>query len=411
MRSASPRLVVLLVGASLGSVGWGAVLPFLYADLAEARGLGPSIAALVFTAFAVGSLVAAPIAGRLADTRSPVVIATASRLAMVAAIGVLMVAGGAPVLVLAAMGYGASLAVIQPAVSVMVLELTPLARRRDVFAWQFIGLNLGLALGGVVGGHVVDLTTPRGASPAYAFAALCCVLSAALVAAAGRGTSPAAAVAPGETRLDDGMRYRDVIAAPGVRWLLAVTVLLTLACYAQFDSGLPAYALSVLDVAPATLGSAVALNAVLVAALTAPVVRLTRNVAPAKLLALCGLLWIGVWLVLATPLLHAGLASAVIVAGYALFSVGETMLAPVLTPLAASLAPEGAVGRTLAALTGAQTFATAVGPGLSGLLLGLGAPAGFIVLQVACCALAVVGAKRLHSAVRHLRRDELSLAR
>lgn len=411
MRSVSTRLVVLLVGASLGSVGWGAVLPFLYADLAEARGLGPSVAALVFTAFAVGSLVAAPLAGRLADTRSPVVVATLSRLAMVATIGVLMVAGGAPVLVLAAAGYGASLAVIQPAVSVMVLELTPLAKRRDVFAWQFIGLNLGLALGGVVGGHVVDLSTPNGAAPAYAFAALCCVLSAVLVAVAGRGTSPAAAPAPGEALVEDAVSYRSVLAAPGVRWLLAVTVLLTLACYAQFDSGLPAYALSVLDVAPATLGTAVALNAVLVAILTAPVVRLTRRVAPAKLLALCGGLWVGVWLVLALPLLHAGFASGVIVAGYALFSVGETMLAPVLTPLAASLAPEGAVGRTLAALTGAQTFATAVGPGLSGLLLGIGAPSGFIALQLGCCLLAVVGARRLHGAVRHLRRDELSLAR
>ncbi len=44
--------------------------------------------------------------------------------------------------------------------------------------------------------------------------------------------------------------YRAVLRAPGVRWMLAVTVLLMLACYAQFDSGLPAYVLSVLHVAP-----------------------------------------------------------------------------------------------------------------------------------------------------------------
>jgi hypothetical protein len=124
-------------------------------------------------------------------------------------------------------------------------------------------------------------------------------------------------------------------------------------------------------------------------------VRATRNAAPALLLLTCAAIWIGVWLVLAEPMLHRGSASAFVVAGYALFSIGETMLAPVLTPLAASLAPAGAVGRTLAAMNGAQTAATAVGPALSGLLLGLGLPAGFIALQVLCCGLAIVGARRL----------------
>jgi hypothetical protein len=63
------------------------------------------------------------------------------------------------------------------------------------------------------------------------------------------------------------------------------------------------------------------------------------------------------------------------------------------------LAPAGAVGRTLAAMNGAQTAATALGPGLSGVLLGLGAPAGFIALQVLCCLLAVIGARRLGAVI------------
>jgi MFS family permease len=122
-------------------------------------------------------------------------------------------------------------------------------------------------------------------------------------------------------------------------------------------------------------------------------------------------MWIAVWLVLAMPLLHLGSAGAVVVAGYALFSVGETMLAPVLSPLAASLAPAGATGRTLAAMNGAQTLATAVGPGLSGLLLGLGLPAGFIVMQVLCCVIAIVGTRRLGRVIAAPRRREVALAR
>ncbi|WP_375489973.1 MFS transporter [uncultured Jatrophihabitans sp.] len=387
------QLVVLIAGASLGAVGWGAVLPFLYADIADARHLGASTAAVTFSAFALGALLAAPTAGRLADTRRPVVVATVARLAMVATIVALMYASTAVGLWVAAFGYGAALAMVQPSISVLVLALTPARRRRDAFAWQFIGQNLGLALGGLVGGYVVDLSSPTGSRPAYAFAAVCSIASAMLVAAVGRHTERAQVVVP-----DGGSEpgYRAVLRAPGVRSMLAVTVLLMLACYAQFDSGLPAYVLSVLHVPATTLGTAVAVNAVLVSVLTAPVVRATRTKSPAVLLATCALVWIGVWTVLAAPMLHRSSASVLVIAGYALFSVGETMLAPVLQPLAASLAPAGAAGRTLAALSAAQTFATVIGPALSGALLGLGVPALFVVVQILCCVFAIEGARRLH---------------
>lgn len=389
---ASWRLALVIGGASVGSVGWGAVLPFLYADVAQARGLGGSVAALTFTAFALGALMAAPVAGRLADRLPPVLVVTGARVGMLVSLLGLTFADRPLPLWSAAFAYGAAYAIVQPAVSVLVLELTPARRRRDAFAAQFIGVNLGLAAGGLAGGWLVDLSTPAGVRPAYLFAAVASAASAIVIAVAGRGgTRPAVPVDEPAESVD----YRDVLRAPGVPWLLAVTVLLTLACYAQYDSGLPSYALTVLHVAPATLGTAVAINSVLVALLTAPVVRGTRSSSPATLLAICAALWVGVWLVFAAPLAVRGHAEGFVLLGYALFSVGETMLAPVLSPLAATLAPPGAVGRTLAALNGAQTLATAVGPGLAAVLLGAGVPAGFIALEVLFCLAAFVGTRRL----------------
>ena len=392
MRRSTRQLAVLIIGSSLGAIGWGAVLPFLYADIANARHLGASVAAIAFTAFALGALLASPVAGQLADRARPVVVATAARLAMVFTIIGLMYARGPMEIWAFALADGAALAVLQPAISVMVLGITPAEKRREVFAWQFIGQNLALAIGGFVGGFMVDLSSPTGARPAYAFAALASIASAVMVAVVGRRVErEQVAVAQPSDEAD----YRTVFRAPGVKWMLAVTGLLTLAFYAQYDSGLPAYALSVLNVRPTVLGTAVAVNAILVALMTAPVVKATRTVSPAILLATCAAMWIGVWLVLALPLLHLSSSAAIVVAGYALFSVGETMLAPVLSPLAASLAPAGATGRTLAAMNGAQTLATAVGPGLSGLMLGLGLPAGFIAMQVLCCVVAIVGTRKL----------------
>ena len=392
MRRNNRQLAVLIIGSSLGAIGWGAVLPFLYADISTARHLGPSVAAVAFTAFALGALMAAPVAGQLADRSRPVVVATVARLAMVLTIAGLMFARDPVQIWVFALADGAALAVVQPAISVLVLSITRPEQRRDVFAWQFIGQNLALAIGGFAGGFLIDLSSPVGARPAYAFAALASLASAVMVVVVGRRVEreQVAVLEPAEE-----VDYRTVFRAPGVRWMLAVTGLLTLAFYAQYDSGLPAYALSVLSVRPTVLGTAVAVNAILVAVMTAPVVKVTRSVSPAVLLGTCAAMWIAVWAVLAMPLLHVGSAAAIVVAGYALFSVGETMLAPVLSPLAASLAPMGATGRTLAAMNGAQTLATAVGPGLSGLLFGLGLPGGFIVLQVLCCIVSIVGTRRL----------------
>jgi hypothetical protein len=178
-----------------------------------------------------------------------------------------------------------------------------------------------------------------------------------------------------------------------------------LACYAQLDAGLPAYAFGSLHAGTALLGVAVAVNCLLVAVLTAPVVRLTRHRDSSTLLATCAALWIGCWLLLGAPLLGSvgpvGVnAAAALIGGYGAFAFGETMLAPVLAPLAARLAPEGSAGRALGAVTGAQTAAMAVGPSLSGALLALGLPAGFIGLQVACCVAAIVLAGHLGRVVR-----------
>jgi MFS family permease len=390
------RLAVLIGGSSLAMAGYGAVLPYLYADVADARGLGGTTAAGMYTVFALGSLIATPLAGRLADRSDPARVATLARIAAAVTLLLLAFAPTTAAVWLAAGLYGAAAAATQPSIQVILLAWTPEGRRRSVFAWQFIGTNLALALGGLVGGFVVDLSSAAGVRPIYYIAVAAELASAAVVWLTARRGCPAGA------RLDDipnPVSYRSLLRLPGIRRLLAVTVLLMLACYAQYESGLPAYALGSLHVSPRVLGVAVAINAIVVAAITAPVVAATRRRNPATLLAACAWLWIGCWTLLGLPLLHTGSATVFVIIGYASFSFGETMLSPVLTPLAASLAPEGAAGRTLAAISGATTLATAIGPALSGLLLALHLPVGFIALQLACC----VGAIALTPGLRTAR--------
>lgn len=395
MQSDLGRTLVLLSGGALATAGWGAVFPFLYADISSARGLGGGVATATFTAFAIGSIIAAPLAGWSADRSNPTVVAALARVAMAVSTILLAFASTPMSIWLAAAGFGAALAMSQPAIQVILLQRTPADRRRDVFAWQFIGMNLGAAAGAALGGMLVDLSSQAGMRPVYLLAAAAALMSAAIVALAGRGVHADAVRSGAGERATGSVSYAEILARKPVRWLLAIALLITLACYAQFDAGLPAYVLKSTTVAPSVLGGAVAVNAVLVAVLTGPVVAYTRRRRGTSLLALCAVLWVGCWAVFGLPLVIGGFDSMFVFLGFAALSFGETMMAPILSPLAASLAPEGAAGRTMAAVTGATTVATAIGPILSGALLGLGLPAVFIAMQMLFCVAAAAAALRL----------------
>ncbi len=392
MRSGLGRTLVLLSGGALATAGWGAVFPFLYADIATARGLGGAVATGTFTAFALGSVLAAPLAGWTADRCNPTAVAALSRVALAVSTVLLAIASRPFTIWLAAAAFGAALAMAQPAIQVILLARTPADRRRDVFAWQFIAINLAAAAGAALGGLLVDLSSQDAMRPVYLVAAAGCLISAVVVAFAGRGAHACSGASQGDGRTAS---YAELLRHKPIRLLLGIALLITLACYAQFDAGLPAYVLDSTKVTPALLGAAVAINAVLVAVLTGPVVAFTRHRLGTSLLTVAALLWVFCWAIFGLPLVIRGFDSVFVFIGFAALSLGETMMAPILSPLAAALAPPGAAGRTMAAVSGASTVATAIGPILSGVLLGLRLPAVFSAMQILFCLAAAAAALRL----------------
>ena len=134
---------------------------------------------------------------------------------------------------------------------------------------------------------------------------------------------------------------RAILATPALRWTAVVTIALALGFYAQFESGIPAYGITVLGVDPAAIGIAAAVNCIVIVALQVIVVRLTaKRSAPVLLMAVGGI-WVVSWVVLSAAQFAPGVASALFVMTYGIFAVGETIYSPVLNPLTASLAPEG----------------------------------------------------------------------
>ena len=391
-----------VVGASaVAMLGWGTVLPYQYAYAATTRGWGGAVAAVAASLFSVAALFAGPIGGRLADRWDPARVAVVAKVAAALAAGSLVVADSPGAFVAAMAAFGFALAAGGPAQSVLLLRTSEGADRRRTFALLAAGQALGMGLGAFGAGYLVDLDRADGLDIGFLAAAFGFVVSAVMIAAVPRtaGAADAVGVVPaGRGQATEALRL--VLRAPALRWTAVLTVALALAFYAQFDTGLPAYALTVLGVEARTVGLAAAVNCFVLILLQLAVVRWTAKRPAAPLLMAVGAIWLACWVALGLVAATPALAAVVLVSTFGVFALGETMYGPVLNPLVASLAPQGHVGSTLGLFTGLQTGVSALGPLVAGLVLSGGHGNGFVVLHVLISAVAIGAAWQVH---RHLR--------
>ncbi len=400
------RSRLLVLAAALATIGWGTVLPFQYAYAADTRGWGSGIAALAATAFSLGALVAAPLGGRLADRHSPVRVAAVAKVVAGLAVGGLALADGPTAFLLLMAVFGAMATAAVPAQTLLVLRWVGEADRRRVFALVFSAQALSMAAGAYVGGRLVDLSSPTGMTWSFLLAAAGFLASAALVVALGAG-APAvvrAPVLPGAAGDQArGAALAVIWRTPALRWVTVVAAALVLGFYAQFESGLPAYALTVLGAEPSDIGLAAAVNCIVIVGLQMVVVRLTARRSSASLLIAVGVIWVAGWVLLSLAQVLPVSATMLFVVAYGVFGVGETMYAPILSPLAASLVPEGHLGGVLGILGGLQTGLSALGPLVAGVLLGADLAGVYLGLHVLVSVVAVVAALRLRSVLRAAR--------
>jgi len=427
------RARLLVLASSIGSLGWGAVLPYQFAYAAETRGWGVLLAAASASLFSVGALVAAPLAGRLADRHNPVTVAVVSQLVGAAGVGALVFIGDAVSFLVGMLVFGLGLAAAVPAKQVLALQWSTSGDRRKIFAYKFTGESLGMAAGAFLAGLVVDLDRADGLDVGFLMATGGFVLSSIIIWAAGRvrggvadaalgrdesfgDDAPASAVDVSATvqeantgaiavvdasgRRSQRGALRTIFADPALRWTAVLTTTLALGFYAQFESGLPAYALTVLDVDASAIGMAAAVNCLVIVALQVVVVKLTaKRSAPTLLMVVAGI-WVFSWLLLSAAHLAPGLAAAIFITTYGVFAVGETMYSPVLNPLTASLAPRGMVGQTLGTIGALQTAFSAAGPLVAGVLLGAGLADAFLGLHIAISLAALCAAWRIRGILR-----------
>ena len=395
------------LGTALSAFGNGFTVPFTFVYVSQVRGLGAGTAGAVLAIFAVAALFVLPFTGRTIDRRGPVPVAVVGT--VLAASGSLGLGlGSSEAVVMAAAGaLGAGMAVVQPALATMIVWSSTTATRSRAFAMQFFLNNLGLGLGGLLGGLIVDTAHPSSFIRLFAIEAAMFLVLGAVVATARVPAAPQVAAADLAVPGGSGSGgWRALLRDRAMVMVCVLGFVMFFACYGQFESGLSAFAVQVTHISPATLGIALAANTAVIVVAQFVVLRLVEYRRRSRVIALVGVVWTVAWLMAGASGLVRGshvMAVGAIISTYALFGLGEAMLAPTVNPLVADLAPERMVGQYNSAFALVKQLALALGPAVAGVVAAAGAYEAYIVMLVVCSLGISVTALRMgrHLAVGH----------
>ncbi len=354
------------VGNALSAFGLGFTVPYLYVYVAQVRGLGSVTAGLVLAVFAVAALIVLPLAGRAIVRRGPLPVLLAALLT--AAIGSLSLglSASAATVLLSAAALGAGQAVMQPALATMIVDCSGPETRSRAFAMQFFLQNLGLGVGGLIGGHLVDPTKAGSFTLLFTIEAVMFLLLVVVMSTVRMPRSPRIDGTPAQSAKGS---WKQLLGNRAMVQLCVLGFVLFFACYGQFESGLSAYGVEAAGISTSTLGTALAANTLVIVVAQFAVLRFVERRKRSRVIASVGLIWAVAWAVAG----YAGLggagqemATAAFVSTYALFGLGEAMLSPTLAPLVADLAPAGMAGQYNSAFALVKQLALAVGPAVGG---------------------------------------------
>lgn len=377
---------LLIAGNSVSALGTGLILPLTLIYLHQVRGIQLPLTGLLLTMSAVVGLVAVPVAGILLDRLGARAVLAAVVAGQAIGEGALAwshspVTAIGPLLLIGACG-GSTF----PAANTMMAGINPdPGIQQRAFAVSFTGINAGVGMGGAIGALVADVHHPGTFQSLFLGNGLICLAVAVLFSRlpAPRPTRGARS-APGR---DARAGYREVLSTPGLRLALLATLTLALTGYAAMDSGLPAYATVVARVPVRVVALSLTVNTAFIVGTQMLVLRLVRTMRRSHALAAIGLIWAAAWALFGVSALPAapGLRIAGVLAFTALFGLGETFMAPTMSPLINSLASERIRGRANALSSSAYSIAFVVSPAICTSLIAAGLSALWIALLSAGC--------------------------
>jgi MFS family permease len=351
-------------------LGTGLVLPFHVVYLHEVRGFSLSdVGLLLGLPPLAGFLVVGP-GGTLIDRVGARIILVWTLLLLLVGDVVLAFAATPVVAGIGLTLSGIAFGVSWPASQSLIAAAVPAELRQRYFGVNFSLLNLGIGIGGIIGGAFVDVERLGTFQTIFLLDAASYLPGLVLLLVPLRHV--AGRVVHDDTHDDHGVGYLALMRRPAVASLMLLGFASSFVGYSQLNAGMPAFARAVSEVSTQALGLAFAANTVVIVLLQLVVLHRIEGRRRTRIIGWMGLLWALSWLLLGgSGLVPGTFGATMLVASCAsVFALGETLLQPTIPALVNDLAPDHLRGRYNALSAGAFSLAAIIAPPISGALVG-----------------------------------------
>ena len=349
-----PRPVWIVAASQLVNRAGSMVLSFLVLYLTRERGFSPEHAGFILFLYGAGSIVSAPLAGRLADRWGTVPLMRASLLASGTMLLAYPLARSVPAIVAVTIALAMLTESFRPAAMSFFAQMVEPARRKSAFALYRLAINLGMAIGPAIGGILATI------SFRYLFLAdgATSVAAGLILAAAALPRRPDTAQRRPE-HLKATTRLRLATAAhadPRFLFFLA-GVLPVIVVFFQHISSMPLFIVRDLGLPVSTFGLLFSLNCLLIVVLEIPLQAITAHWSHRRTLALGALLSGTGFGAMALARGFWGLAATVV-----LWTFGEMLFFPASAAYATDIAPDERRGEYSGLYTMVFSLGFAIGP-------------------------------------------------
>ncbi|MFF3028192.1 MFS transporter [Microbacterium sp. NPDC057944] len=372
----------LLSTVAIQTLGRGLTLPFTIIYLHEVRGFDLGFSGALMSLIAITGLVVTGPGGTLIDRIGAKRVLIVGLLAMIAGCVLLAFATHPAVATVAVMLIGVNFGVSWPGFNALIAAVVDGEVRQQYFGVNFALVNLGIGVGGVIGGFFVNVDDPGTFTAIFLVDALSCLIPLGLLLGPLRNVRTHSEESDGEAKSGG---YREILRRPAVLWLTLLTFISVFIGYGQMEAGFPAFARQVSGVSTQVVGFAFAVNTAVIVLLQFAVLKLINGRRRTRVMQVMALIWAASWIILgATGFLPGTLAAAIGVIAYmGVFAFGETMLQPTVPAIYNDLASDRTRGRYNAINAAAFQGGAITGPLVAGVMLGEGLGGWFIGVMVA----------------------------
>lgn len=375
----------LIFGNMINAIGMGLTMTLFLVYLKTIRGFSGGFSGLVLSYSALFAMVINPIVGILIDKYGGRIVLIFGL--FIKSIGVFALAfvESKPQVFAVATILAIGDAANWPSQTVCLTRLVEEEARQKVFAFNFMALNLGIGIGGIISSLIVSAGNLLTFQRLYWLDSITYLIYAAIAISLPAWVGQ---------RLDKEDKqegsYLEVFKNKELMKLSRASILLVLFGYASVSAGLPLFVTTVLGASPKWLGLIWAANCFGIILMQGPMLKWLEKHSPTKTLKYVGLIWAASWVLVALSLVTPWvLVLPLQITSSIVFGIGETIWSPTIPTVVNQLIPDHIRGRSNALMSLQWGVAGVMGAPLAGFLFDADLANLWVALMIIGCLLPV----------------------